>query len=306
MFRILISDEISKQGVELLRKNPDFEVVERTTITPDELKDEIKNYHALIVRSRTKVTPDIINNADNLKLIVRGGVGTDNIDKPSASVKGIIVKNTPKASSTSVAELAFGMMLAGVRGIVDATNSMKSGKWEKKKFEGTELSGKTLGVIGLGNIGKELAKRALAFGMSVYAYDPFIQTTDINGVNITDLKNLLSNSDIISIHCPKTVDTTSLINNNSFEIMKNGVGIINCSRGGIIEESSMLEGLQSGKISFLGLDVYGKEPPEPTNPLFSKERVILTPHIGAQTAEGQDRVSIEVAEVVTDFFERNK
>ena len=306
MFRILISDEISKQGVELLRKNPDFEVVERTTITPDELKDEIKNYHALIVRSRTKVTPDIINNADNLKLIVRGGVGTDNIDKPSASAKGIIVKNTPKASSTSVAELAFGMMLAGVRGIVDATNSMKSGKWEKKKFEGTELSGKTLGVIGLGNIGKELAKRALAFGMSVYAYDPFIQTTDINGVNITDLKNLLSNSDIISIHCPKTVDTTSLINNNSFEIMKNGVGIINCSRGGIIEESSMLEGLQSGKISFLGLDVYGKEPPEPTNPLFSKERVILTPHIGAQTAEGQDRVSIEVAEVVTDFFERNK
>jgi len=302
MYKILIADEISQAGLQILKNHPEFEVVEKTKITSEELKEEIKNYNALVVRSRTKVTEEIINNAGNLKLIVRGGVGIDNIDKSAAEKKGIAVKNTPKASSISVAELAFGMMLSGVRRLVDATLSMKEGKWEKKKFEGFELAGKTLGILGYGNIGRSLAERAIAFCMNVLVYDPYVKEINIKGVTLTDLNTLLTSSDIISIHCPKTNETCNLINKETLAKMKDGVGIVNCARGGIVDEAALYEGLNSGKISFVGLDVYEKEPPAPDNPLFKCERVILTPHIGAQTFEGQERVSVEVANVIKEFF----
>lgn len=302
MYKILIADSISKEGIADLQKNPQFQVIEKTAITPEELQNEINEYDALVVRSRTKVTADIIQNASNLKLIVRGGVGTDNIDKKAAELKNIKVKNTPKASSISVAELVIGMLLSGVRLLVDATVSTKEGKWEKKRFEGIEVYGKTLGLVGYGNIGKEIAKRAAALGMKVLVYDPYIQKTEIPEAIITDLDTIIRNADFITLNCPKTEETKGLINAARIEMMKPGVGIINCSRGGIVDESALIEGLQSNKISFAGIDVYEKEPPETTHPLFSLPNVILTPHIGAQTKEGQNRVSIEVASVINDFF----
>jgi len=302
MYKILIADSMSKQGIAELQKNPQFEVIEKTAITPEELQNEIKLYDALVVRSRTKVTADIIQNADHLKLIVRGGVGTDNIDKKAAEAKNIKVKNTPKASSISVAELVIGMLLSGVRLLVDATLSTKEGKWEKKRFEGIEAYGKTLGLVGYGNIGKEIAKRAAALGMKILVYDPYVQKTEIPEATITDLDSIIHQADFITVNCPKTEETKSLINAARIQQMKPGVGIINCSRGGIVDEAALLEGLRSNHISFAGIDVYEKEPPEATHPLFSMPNVILTPHIGAQTKEGQSRVSMEVASVINDFF----
>jgi len=302
MYKILIADALSKEGIAELQKNAQFQVIEKTAITPEELKQEIHEYDALVVRSRTKVTADIIQNASNLKLIVRGGVGTDNIDKKAAEAKNIKVKNTPKASSVSVAELVIGMLLSGVRLLVDATVSTKEGKWEKKRFEGIEAYGKTLGLVGYGNIGKEIAKRASALGMKVLVYDPYVQKAETPDTTITDIDTIIRNSDFITLNCPKTEETKGLINAARIQQMKPGVGIINCSRGGIVDENALLEGLQSKKISFAGIDVYEKEPPEPTHPLFTQPNVILTPHIGAQTKEGQNRVSMEVASVINDFF----
>lgn len=302
MYKILIADALSKEGIAELQKNPHFQVIEKTAITPEELQNEIHEYDALVVRSRTKVTADIIQNASNLKLIVRGGVGTDNIDKKAAEAKNIKVKNTPKASSISVAELVIGMLLSGVRLLVDATVSTKEGKWEKKRFEGIEVYGKTLGLVGYGNIGKEIAKRASALGMKVLVYDPYVQKAETPDTTMTDIDTIIHHADFVTVNCPKTEETKGLINAARIQQMKQGVGIINCSRGGIVDENALLEGLQSKKIAFAGIDVYEKEPPEPTHPLFSQPNVILTPHIGAQTKEGQNRVSIEVASVINDFL----
>lgn len=301
MYKVLIADQISKEGLELLRSNPKLEVIEKTAITPEELTAEIGEYHALVVRSRSKVTAEQIANAHNMKLIVRGGVGTDNIDKKAATEKGIKVMNTPKASSVSVAELVLGMMLSGVRDLTDATESMKAGKWEKKTFKGKELYGKTLGILGVGNIGKEIATRSMAFGMKVLAFDPYAKEVPA-GVEMTDLNKILQEADIISVNCPKTDETKGMINKSNITQLKKGVGIINCSRGGIIEEAALIEALDQGHVSFVGLDVFEKEPPDNTHPIAQKAHVTLTPHIGAQTVEGQNRVSVEVAEVINNFF----
>jgi D-3-phosphoglycerate dehydrogenase len=302
MKRILIADPVAKEGVEALKSFGTFEVIEKTDITPEDLKNEIGEYNAVVVRSRTKITRDTLDQSGNLELIVRGGVGTDNIDKVTAKEKNIAVKNTPLASSISVAELVIGMALAGMRGLADATVSTKKGLWEKKRFKGLELYGKTLGIIGLGNIGKETAKRAVALGMKVLAYDPLVSTCSIDGVTMTTLDMIKTESDIISVNCPKTDSTCNLIDASFIGQMKNGAAIINCARGGIIVEKDLVEALQSGKISFAGIDVYEKEPAK-ESPLFAIENVILTPHIGAQTKEGQIRVATEVASVIHDFFQ---
>jgi D-3-phosphoglycerate dehydrogenase len=244
----------------------------------------------------------MIEKAKNMKLIVRGGVGTDNIDKKAAEKMGIAVKNTPKASSISVAELVIGMMLAGVRELVDATTSTKNGKWEKKRFEGIEIYNKTLGIVGYGNIGKEIAKRAIGMGMKVLAYDPYVTSTSIAGVKLTNLDEVITTSDFVTLNCPKTDETKGLINAKTIETMKDGVGIINCSRGGIIDETALKTAIENGKVSFACIDVYSIEPPDPSHPFFGMEKVILTPHVGAQTKEGQTRVAVEVASVINDFF----
>ncbi|MDD4028384.1 MAG: hydroxyacid dehydrogenase [Caldisericia bacterium] len=302
MKRILIADPLAKEGVEQLKSYGIFEVVEKTDISPEDLKQEIGQYNAVVVRSRSKILKETLEQAGNLELIVRGGVGTDNIDKATAKEKNIAVKNTPLASSISVAELVIGMALAGVRGLADATASTKKGLWEKKRFKGLELYGKTLGIIGLGNIGKETAKRAVAFGMKVLAYDPIVTSCAIDGVTLTTLEKINTDADILSVNCPKTDSTCNLIDASFIAKMKDGAGIINCSRGGIIVENDLVKALQSGKISFAGIDVYEKEPAK-ENPLFALENVVLTPHIGAQTKEGQTRVGVEVASVIHDFFQ---
>ncbi len=287
--KVLISDPIAKEGIEIL-KNAGFEVVEKTGMSPEELVKTIPEFDAIIVRSATKVTKDVIEAGKNLKVIGRAGVGLDNVDAEAAKEKGIKVLNTPAATSISVAELALGMMLSAARMIPQATASTKAGKWEKKKFHGFELFGKTLGIIGIGRIGAELAKRAKAMGMKVIAYDPYVKSSEF--ADLVDLDTLLKNSDFISLHIPKTKETEHILNHSAFEKMKDGVVIVNCARGGVVDEDALYDVLVSGKVKVACLDVFEVEPP--------KEHIILTPHIGAQTEEGQQRAGVQIAELVKE------
>jgi len=294
--KILISDPIAPEGVEVL-KAAGFDVVEKPDIGHEDLVKEIGEYDAIIVRSRTKVRSDVLANAQKLKVIGRAGIGLDNIDLDVAREKGIKVLNTPGATSVSVAELALGLMFALARHIPQASASTTSGRWEKKKFKGNELFGKTLGIIGVGRIGTEVAKRAKALGMKVLGYDPYVQSSEY--AEMVDLDRLLSEADIITLHLPKTDETAHMIGKAEFEKMKDGVWLVNCARGGIVDEDALYEALKSGKVDRAAIDVFEKEPPEGTR-LFEFERVIATPHIGAQAAEGQKRAGIEIAEKVRD------
>jgi D-3-phosphoglycerate dehydrogenase len=294
--KVLISDPIAKEGIEIL-KNSGFEVVEKTGMSPEELIKTIPDFDAIIVRSATKVTKEVIEAGKKLKVIGRAGVGLDNVDAEAAKARGIKVVNTPAATSISVAELALGMMLSAARMIPQATISTKAGKWEKKKFHGIELYGKILGIVGIGRIGSELAKRAKALGMEVIAYDPYVQSSDY--AKIVDFDTLLKNSDFISLHIPKTKETTHLLNKSAFDKMKDGVIIVNCARGGVVDEDALYDALVSGKVKVACLDVFEVEPAK-EHKLFSLEQVILTPHIGAQTEEGQQRAGLQIAELVRD------
>jgi len=247
------------------------------------------------VRSATKVTADVINAGKNLKVVGRAGVGLDNVDKKAADARGIKVVNTPAATSVTVAELALGLMLACARSIPQATQSLRDGKWEKKAFKGTELFGKTLGLIGAGRIGSELGKRALAMGMNVLVVDPLIKECPFG--KTCDFAELIKNADYISLHVPKTPDTIHLINKEAIAQMKKGVVIINCARGGVVDEEALYEALKSGQVGAAGLDVFESEPIKDFK-LFSLPNVIGTPHIGAQTKEGQERAGIGIAEEV--------
>ncbi len=260
-------------------------------------------YDGMVVRSRTKVRQPLIDVCPNLKVIVRGGVGLDTIDADYAKSKGISVMNTPLASSASVAELTIGYMFALARSIYQATASMKSEKWEKKNFEGDEIGSKTLGLIGVGNIGKEVAKRAKALGMTVVAYDPFVKSVD--GVKMVALDELLAQADYISLHLPKTKESAGMIGKDQFAKMKNGVRIINCARGGIIDENALCDALTSGKVAGAALDVYSEEPPTDWK-LVKLPNVIGSPHIGAATKEAQGRVGAEVAEKLIAFAKNRK
>jgi D-3-phosphoglycerate dehydrogenase len=267
-------------------------------ITPEELLYVLPAYEGMVVRSRTKVRQPLIDACPNLKVIVRGGVGLDTIDYEYARSKGIIVMNTPLASSASVAELAIGYMIMLARALYRASSTMKAEKWDKKSFEGDEIGGKTLGIIGYGNIGHEIAKRALALGMKVIAYDPYV--TSPNGMQLVPFEELLKESDYISLHVPKTPETTKMLGAEQFAKMKNGVRIINCARGGIIDEEALYEALTSGKVAGAALDVFTEEPP--TNwKLLKLDNVIGSPHIGASTKEAQARVGAEVAEKLINF-----
>jgi D-3-phosphoglycerate dehydrogenase len=301
MKKILIADPIAKEGVQQLKDYGKFEVIEKTDITQEDLCKEIGEYNAVVVRSRTKIHKETLENSGNLELIVRGGVGTDNIDKVTAKEKSITVHNTPLASSISVAELVIGMALSGMRHLPDATVSTKQGLWEKKRFKGRELYQKTLGIVGFGNIGKEIAKRAIGLGMKVLAFDPIVKNTDINGVQLTSLNEIRDNADIITVNCPKTDTTKGMINADFISKMKDDSAIINCSRGGIVVEEDLAKAMESGKIAFAGVDVYESEPAK-SSPLFTQTDITLTPHIGAQTKEGQIRVGVEVATVINEYF----
>lgn len=301
--KVLVSDSISSKGVEILKK-AGLEVDVKTGLKPEELKSIIGQYDALIIRSATKVTADIIEAADKLKVIGRAGTGVDNVDKVSATKKGIVVMNTPGGNTVTTAEHTIAMLFSLARRIPQATASMKAGKWEKKKFMGIELYNKTIGIIGLGRIGSEVAKRVQCMGMNVLAYDPFLseERAEELGIVKTDLDRIFAESDFITIHTPLTSETKYLINKNTISKMKDGVYIINCARGGIINEKDLLEAIRSGKVAGAALDVLEKEPPDEGYELIADERVICTPHIGASTLEAQENVAVAIAEQVVDYL----
>lgn len=296
--KILITDGIEKSGADILLK-AGFELTQKT-LTPSELLDTIGDYDAIIVRSATKVTKDVIDRGRNLKVIARGGVGLDNIDVEYAQLRGIKVLNTPRASSISVAELTIAHLLAIGRFLPMSNIAMRHREWPKKEFsKGIEITGKTLGIIGLGNIGTEVAKRALGLFMKVVAYDKYVHTTDIPGVRMVSKDELLRISDYITLHVPYDKSVGPIITKADFEKMKNGVILINCARGGLVNERDLLEALNSHKVAFAALDVYEHEPPtQDEYDLIMHPRVSVTPHIGGSTVEAQDRVGVEIAEKV--------
>ncbi len=295
--KILICDTIEQPYIEQMRA-AGLTVDVRDNISPEELLTVLPHYEGMVVRSRTKVRKNLIDACPNLKVIVRGGVGLDTIDYEYAQSKGIKVMNTPLASSASVAELAIGYMLMLARSLYKATSSMKAEIWDKKSFEGDEIGGKILGLIGIGNIGREVAKRANALGMNVIAYDPYVK--EAPGIKLVHLDELLTQADYISLHLPKTSESTNMLSAAQFAQMKNGVRIINCARGGIIDEDALYEALVNGKVSGAALDVFAEEPPADWK-LLKLENVIASPHIGAATKEAQARVGAEVAEKLIAF-----
>jgi D-3-phosphoglycerate dehydrogenase / 2-oxoglutarate reductase len=300
--KILVCDKTEAECIDQMRA-AGLTVDVRDDITPEQLPSVLPAYDGMVVRSRTKVRQPLLEVCPNLKVIVRGGVGLDTIDVEFAKSKGITVMNTPLASSNSVAELTIGYMFALARSIYQATATMKAEKWEKKAFEGDEIGGKTLGLIGVGNIGKAVASRATALGMTVLAYDPYVKSVD--GVKLVSLDVLLEQSDYISLHLPKTKESAGMIGKAQIEKMKKGVRIINCGRGGIIDEAALYEALTSGKVAGAALDVFAEEPPTDWK-LVQLPNVIGSPHIGAATKEAQGRIGVEVAEKIIAFAKNGK
>ena len=296
-YKILISDGLDARGQSILRAAADVDYHDK--LSAEELLACIADYDGLIVRGQTRVTSDVFDAASKLKVIGRAGVGVDNIDLESAKKKGITVVNAPTSTTIAVAELAFGLLLAVARELPRADVSMKQGQWIKKEFEGVELNGKTLGIIGFGRIGIEVGKRAAAFGMNVVVYDPNVSEHELEHADAepVSIQDLFAWSDFISLHLPLNVQTRDLIGPMAFSQMKDGVRIISTARGGIINESALLDALNSGKVAGVGLDVFEKEPPGLTQ-LVSHPRVIATPHVGAQTAEAQSRAAEDIANEV--------
>jgi D-3-phosphoglycerate dehydrogenase len=300
--KVLVSDNISDKGVKILEK-AGLEVDVKTGRTPEELKKDIGKYDALIIRSATKVTADIISAAKKLRVVGRAGSGLDNVDKLAATKQGIVVMNTPGGNTITTAEHTVALLLSMARKIPQATASMKQGKWEKKKFMGVELYNKTLGIIGLGNIGSHVAKMAQGMGMKVITYDPYLSEEKAKtlGVEVVDLNELFRESDFITNHIPLTNETRNLIGDKSIANMKKGVMIINASRGGVVDETALYNALKSGKVAAAALDVFEKEPPG-ESPLLELDNFICTPHLGASTEDAQENVAIAVSNQIVDYL----
>jgi D-3-phosphoglycerate dehydrogenase/(S)-sulfolactate dehydrogenase len=301
--RVLVSDDLSQEAVQILRK-AGLEVDVKVGLKPEELEAIIGQYDALAVRSATKVTPKVLEKAARLKVVGRAGVGVDNVDLDAATRRGVVVMNTPGGSSTTVAELALALVLSLSRHVAAATASVKAGKWEKKKFQGHELAGKTLGVVGIGNIGSVLVDRALALKMRVLAYDPFISADAAQklGVELVGLDTLWGQSDVVSLHVPLTEQTRNLVNAGVLATMKKGAILVNCARGGIVDERALAEALASGHLGGAAMDVFEKEPPPADHPLFRFDNFVCTPHIGASTEEAQSAVAVAIAEQLAAFL----
>jgi D-3-phosphoglycerate dehydrogenase len=295
--KILIADRISPIGVNLFKAEDGFEVIEAYGSSPEQILELVKDVDAIAVRSDTKITAEVIAAASKLKVVGRAGVGVDNIDIEAATENGVIVMNTPTGNTIATAELTFTHLLAGTRPIVQACATMRDGGWGRKEYTGSELNQKTLGVLGMGRIGAEVAKRAMAFQMDVLAYDPYLTESRAKslGVKLATLDEVIENADYITVHMPMTTDTKHMLNADAFSRMKDGVRVFNCARGGIIEEAALIDALNSGKVAAAGLDVYEDEPPAEDSPLRSIKNLVLTPHLGASTVEAQENVGIDVA-----------
>ncbi len=302
-YRVLVADRLSSRGIEILKGEEKITCYVEANISPGELRATIGEYEGIIVRSKTALTADIINASERLKVIGRAGIGVDNIDVQAATRRGILVMNTPGENAVAAAEHTIAMMLAMSRNIPQANTSTRSGKWERGKFVGVELYEKTIGIIGVGSIGSLVAERAQGLKMHVIAHDPYISpdTAAQKGIPLVTLNDLLGRSDFISIHTPLTEETGHLIDAEAFDRMKTGAMIINCARGGIIDENALLDALRSGKVKRAALDVFEHEAAG-NNPLFEMDNVICTPHIGAATSEAQENVAVAIADQVVDFL----
>jgi D-3-phosphoglycerate dehydrogenase len=304
-FKVLVTDGVSSTGVGVLSNLPEFDVIQSKSLSEDELIEKITDIDALIVRSQTKVSANAMKNAKKLKVIGRAGVGVDNVDVEAATERGIVVMNTPAGNTVSTAELTFSHLLNLARSIPQAHLSMKEGKWDRKSFQGIEISNKVLGVIGMGRIGTEVARRAFAFGMRVLAFDPFLSEARAKSLHVElfdKLDNMLPLCDFITLHIPMTKETQGLLDARRLSLCKKGARIINCARGGLVVEKDLNEAIQSGQIAAAALDVYEEEPPAKDLPLRSLQQVVMTPHLGASTAEAQESVGIEIAESIRDLL----
>ncbi|MGD8983440.1 MAG: phosphoglycerate dehydrogenase [Desulfobacteraceae bacterium] len=301
--KVLISDSLSELGVKVFQETPGIEVDVNTGLTPEELKGVIGQYHGLVIRSATKVTARIIEVADNLKVIGRAGIGLDNVDIPAASKRGIVVMNTPEANTITTAEHTIAMMMALSRNIPQATSSLKGGKWEKKKLQGRELYNKTLGLIGAGKIGRIVADRAKGMKMKVIVFDPYITPEALEKLDLepVSFEELLKRSDYITIHTPRTDETLNMVNKKTIAKMKKGTMLINCARGGIVNEEDLHEALESGHLGGAAFDVFATEPPGNIK-LMGLPNFICTPHLGASTREAQDNVAVDVAEQIVAYL----
>lgn len=301
--KVLIADSLSPQAVERLQAGG-VQADDRSGIDAAELLTALPDYDALIVRSRTKVTAEVLAAGAKLKVVGRAGVGVDNIDVKAAAARGVAVVNTPTSTSVAVAELTFALLLALLRQVPRADAGMKAGAWDKKSLEGTELAGKTLGILGLGNIGAQVAKRAAAFDMTVLGFDPLLddKTIQTRGALAAKLDELYAQSDIITLHLPLLAETRGMLNDISFEKMKRGVYLVCAARGGVIDEEALLRALNTGQVAGAALDVFEKEPPG-ASPLVTHARVVATPHIGAQTEEAQGRAALDVADEILNALQ---
>lgn len=299
--KVIVADSINQKGIDNLKEVA--EVVVDTDITPEELLDTIHEYEAIIVRSRTKVTREVIERAEKLKIIARAGVGVDNVDVEAATEKGIMVVNAPESTSITVAEHTMGMMLTAARKIAIADKSVKENKWEKSRFMGVELRNKTLGVVGMGRIGSQVVSRCKAFEMDAIVYDPYLpkEVAKQMGVELADLETTLKKADFITIHVPLTPETKHLISNKEIEIMKDDAFIVNCARGGIIDEDALYDALSNNKLGGAALDVYEQEPPKDSK-LLTLDNIVATPHIAASTKEAQRDAAIIVANEVIEVL----
>jgi D-3-phosphoglycerate dehydrogenase len=301
--KVLISDNLHPRGVAIFEAAPNIEVINRPGMPPEEFLEVVRDVDGLVIRSATKVTAKVLEAATRLKVVGRAGTGLDNVDIPEATRRGIVVMNTPGGNTITTAEHAISMMLALARNIPQAAHSMREGRWEKKRFQGREVYNKTLGIIGLGRIGTVVASRAQGLKMRILGYDPFVKKEMVTscGVEVVSLDELFARSDFITLHTPKTKDTTHLINREAFKKMKRGVMIINCARGGLIDEEALKEALEEGIVAGAALDVFEKEPPV-GSPLLLMGNVICTPHLGASTEEAQENVAVAVAEQMVDYL----
>jgi len=301
--RVLVADELSPEGIEILRR-AGLEVDVKVGMKPEELEAIIGGYDAVAVRSATKISARVLESAGRLKVVGRAGVGVDNVDLEAATRRGVVVMNTPGGSSVTVAELTLAMVLALSRHIAQATASVKAGKWEKKRFQGHELAGKTLGVVGIGNIGSVVVDRARAMKMQVVAYDPFISPEGAVqlGVELVSLEDLWRRADVISLHVPLTDKTRNLVNAESLAKMKKGALLVNCARGGLVDEKALAASLAAGHLGGAALDVFEKEPTPPDNPLLRLDNFICTPHLGASTEEAQAAVAVAIAEQLAAYL----
>jgi len=302
--KILVSDSLSEEGLKILKEVKDFQVDVKTGLKPEDLKEVINDYDALIVRSASKVTKDVVDGAKKLKVIGRAGVGLDNVDLTAATERGIVVMNAPAGNTISTCEHTMSMLLALARNIPQANTSTKKGEWKRSKFMGHELYKKTLGIVGLGRIGREVARRAASFGMKIKGCDPYLakEVAEELGIEVVEFNELLKGSDFITVHVPLTDDTNHMISDKEFAMMKKGCRVINCARGGIIDEQALVKAVKEEKIAGAALDVFEDEPPDANSELLKLDNVIVSCHLGASTEEAQVNVAIEIAECVADFL----